>query len=77
MFSDIHLPENTGDFKLLSRKAIDQILALDEYDPYIRGLSIWIGFKQAFVIYDREKRASGTTKFPVFSKNPMNEFLRG
>jgi len=77
LFSDIQLPENTGDFKLLSRRVVNQLLQLKEYDPYMRGLSIWIGFKQDFVFYRREPRYAGASKFPIFSKGPAREFIRG
>ena len=76
-FSSIDLPVNTGEFKLLSRRAVDQILQLDEYDPYMRGLSVWIGFKQDYVFYIREKRHSGVTHFPIFGRGPVVEFIRG
>jgi len=76
-FSDIHLPENSGDFKLLSKKVVKEILNLKEYDPYMRGLSVWVGYKQDFVLYKRDSRWSGKTKFPLFSKNPIREFIRG
>ncbi len=76
-FSDIQLPENTGDFKLLSRKVVQEILNLKEYDPYMRGLSVWVGYRQDFVPYRREPRWAGKTKFPLFSKGPAREFIRG
>jgi len=76
-FSDINLPLNTGDYKLLSRRVVNEILQLKEYDPYMRGLSVWVGFKQAFVHYKRDPRFSGSTKMPLFGKGPLKEFLRG
>ena len=76
-FSEIRLPENTGDFKLLSAQVVKKILSLNEFDPYMRGLSVWVGFKQDFVLYVREPRWGGKSKFPLFSKGPANEFLRG
>lgn len=76
-FSDIDLPENTGDFKLLSSRVVRKILELKEYDPYMRGLSVWVGFKQEFILYRREARFGGATKFPLFSKGPIREFSRG
>lgn len=75
--SDIHLPENTGDFKLLSRKVVQTILTLPEHDPYLRGLSIWVGYKQDFVYYRREPRFRGETRFPLLSKGPAREFIKG
>lgn len=76
-FSDIDLPLNTGDYKLLSRRVVNEILQLKEYDPYMRGLSVWVGFKQAFVHYKRDARYAGSTKMPLFGKGPFKEFLRG
>jgi dolichol-phosphate mannosyltransferase len=77
ILSEINLPENTGDFKLLSRRVVDHILSLKEYDPYMRGLSVWVGFRQEFILYDRHARFSGVAKFPLFSANPPREFIRG
>jgi len=76
-FSDIDLPENTGDFKLLSSNVVKKILELKEYDPYMRGLSVWVGFKQDFVFYRRDSRFRGRSKFPLLSKGPIIEFTRG
>lgn len=75
--SAIKLPVEAGDFKLLSRHAVQQLLSLPEKDPYLRGLVVWIGFTQAFVEYQRDARAAGTTHFPLFSKNPWKTFVSG
>lgn len=75
--SEINIKENTGDFKLLSRKVVDQILKLNEQDPFMRGLPVWIGFKQEHVYYERDARFAGETHFSIFSKGPTKEFLRG
>ena len=78
VFADIKFHENAGDFKLLSRNAVREVLKLNEADPYLRGLSIWIGFKQDAVYYERDARHSGETKFSLFkSLNPYKEFVRG
>lgn len=77
MFSEIPLPENTGDFKLLSRRVVDEILRLSEYDPYMRGLSVWVGYKQDFVLYRRAARFGGQTHMPLLGKGPVREFIRG
>jgi dolichol-phosphate mannosyltransferase len=77
LFSDIELPENTGDFKLYSRRVIDKILSLKEYDPYIRGIAVWVGYNQEFIYYRREARFAGETHMPLFSKGPIKEFIRG
>jgi dolichol-phosphate mannosyltransferase len=75
--STIALPVDAGDFKLLSRRAIDHILALRESDPYMRGLAVWIGLPQAFVPYERAARGAGRTHFPFFSRNPWKTFALG
>jgi glycosyltransferase involved in cell wall biosynthesis len=75
--SSINLPVDAGDFKLLSRAAIDHLLRLEESDPYLRGLVVWIGFTQAFVPYERDARHAGRTHFPFFSKNPWKTFALG
>ena len=75
--SDINLPLNSGDFKLISRRALDVILDSQEYDPYIRGMSVWAGFNQDFVNYHRESRFAGKTHFSIWGKGPVNEFIRG
>lgn len=75
--SDIKLPVDSGDFKLLSRRAIGHLLALREGTPYIRGLVNWVGFKQIQVFYDRASRFDGreNTKMPVFSKRVLYYWL--
>jgi len=75
--SSIELPVDAGDFKLLSRPALNHLLALTESDPYIRGLVVWIGFQQAFVPYERDARHAGKTHFPFFSRNPWKTFAMG
>jgi glycosyltransferase involved in cell wall biosynthesis len=77
MGSSIELPVDAGDFKLLSRAALNHLLALQESDPYLRGLVVWIGFQQAFVPYERDARHAGTTHFPFFSRNPWKTFAMG
>ena len=76
-FSDISLPINAGDYKLISRRALDKILELKEHRPYIRGLSVWVGYKQSFVNYIRDARGSGQSQFSIFGSGPVNEFITG
>ena len=75
--STIELRVDAGDFKLLSRSAVDHVLRLRESDPYLRGLAVWIGFTQAFVPYERNPRHAGRTHFPFFSRNPWKTFALG
>lgn len=75
--SEIELPIDSGDFKLLSRRAVNQLLLLKEQRPYLRGMVSWIGFRQGQVIYDRAGREDGreNTKFPVLSRRVIYGYL--
>lgn len=75
-FSEVHLPVDTGMFKLASRRAVDVLTGLNEVDMYFRGLMIWVGFEQDQVFYKREERFAGQPHFPWTSKDPWLEFLR-
>jgi dolichol-phosphate mannosyltransferase len=76
--ANTNLPEEAGDFKLLSRRVAEELLKLDEKDPYLRGLVTWLGFKQVPVPYQRLPRAKGETHFPIFrSKGPLITFVFG
>jgi len=75
--SEIPLPTEAGDFKLISRTALKKILLQNEFRPYIRELSIWVGYKQSLVKYERDPRAGGKSKFPLFSKGPIKVFISG
>ena len=75
--SDINLQKDVGDFKLISRRALDKILEQKEYNPYIRGLSVWVGFKQDYLDYVRDARHEGESKFSLFSEGPVTQFIRG
>jgi dolichol-phosphate mannosyltransferase len=76
--SEVDLPENSGDFRLVSRRVRDWLLRLPESDPYIRGLVRWIGFRQEPVHYERAARAGGRGHFPLLrSLNPSKTFVMG
>ena len=75
--SDIPLPTEAGDFKLISKTALAKILEQKEFRPYVRGLSVWVGYKQSFVKYERQSRSDGQSKFPLYSKGPITEFING
>ena len=77
ILSDIKLPIEAGDYKLISRKALDKILNQREFRPYVRGLSVWVGFKQTFYKYERQARGSGKSKMPLLSKGPVTDFING
>ena len=63
--SDVDIPLDTGDFRLMDRKALDQFLSMRETYRFVRGMVAWIGFNQTSVEYDRESRFAGTTKYPL------------
>jgi dolichol-phosphate mannosyltransferase len=76
--ANTNLPQEAGDFKLLSRRVAEELLKLDEKDPYLRGLVTWLGFKQVPVPYQRLARAGGESHFPIFrSKGPLIMFVFG
>jgi dolichol-phosphate mannosyltransferase len=75
--SNIELQTDAGDFKLFGRRALNELLKLPETTPYLRGLVVWIGFKQTFVPYERQARFAGRTHFPFFSRNPWRTFFSG
>lgn len=61
--TEIELTSDSGDFRLLDRRALDALLALRERSRFLRGMSVWIGFRQEAVPYDRDPRNAGQTKF--------------
>lgn len=63
--ADVDIPLDTGDFRLMSRKALDAFLKLRERHRFVRGMVAWVGFKQTALEYDREARFAGTTKYPL------------
>ncbi len=82
--SDVKLPLDTGDFRLIDRTIMKQFCRLKEHDKYVRGLVSWIGFKQVPFYYERKGRYAGVTKYPLaklialgsnallyFSKKPL------
>ena len=75
--SDINLPIQAGDYKLISKKALNEILKQKEFRPYVRGLSVWVGFKQDFIFYEREARGEGESKMPLLSAGPITDFING
>lgn len=63
--SPMKIPEDTGDFRLMDRKAVLALRELRETSRYMRGLSVWIGFKQDNVLFEREERYGGKTHYPL------------
>jgi dolichol-phosphate mannosyltransferase len=63
--SSVPIPRNTGDFRLMSRRAVDSFNRMKEKDRFVRGMISWIGFRQAGIEFDRDPRAAGETKYPL------------
>jgi dolichol-phosphate mannosyltransferase len=61
--AEVDIPPNTGDFRLMSRRVIDNVVALKEGHGFLRGLVGFVGFRQTSVLYDRSPRAGGTSKY--------------
>jgi len=64
--AEVEIPPNTGDFRLLSRRVVDNVLALRESHGFLRGLVALVGFRSTNVLYDRDPRAGGTSKYNRF-----------
>jgi glycosyltransferase involved in cell wall biosynthesis len=62
--TDVKIPMDTGDFRLLDRKVVDVIKQMRERHRFLRGMSVWVGFKQTGVEYRRAARFAGQTKYP-------------
>lgn len=63
--TDVKIPLDTGDFRLIDRKVVDVMSKMREKHRFLRGMSSWIGFKQIGVEYKRSARLSGVTKYPL------------
>lgn len=63
--TDVPIPLDTGDFRLMSRRALDAFLSLPEQARFIRGMVAWVGFRQVPFPYDRHERIAGESKYPL------------
>jgi dolichol-phosphate mannosyltransferase len=64
--ADVDIPENTGDFRLMSRRVVDEVLRLNETHGFLRGLVALVGFPQVAVLYDRDARHTGRGNYNRF-----------
>lgn len=62
--SDVEIPKDTGDFRLVDKKVVDTINQMPEHNKFLRGLFSWIGYKQVPYEYERQERFAGKTKYP-------------
>src|SRR5689334_5735633 len=63
--TDVDVPLDTGDFRLMSRRVVEALQAMPEQHRFVRGLVAWIGFRQVPLPYTRQRRAAGMTKYPI------------
>jgi len=63
--TDVEIPLDAGDFRLLTRRVLDILLAMPERHRFVRGMVAWIGGRQVPVVYDRKVRAAGQSKYPL------------
>jgi glycosyltransferase involved in cell wall biosynthesis len=75
--SDIDMPVESGDFKLMSRRVVNSLMRLNEKDPFLRGLVRWVGYKQVPVYYDRDPRFAGESHFAFYGRKAVGNFISG
>ena len=63
--SDVEIPKDTGDFRLVDRKVVNTINEMPEHNKFLRGLFSWVGYKQIPFEYERQERFAGKTKYPL------------
>jgi glycosyltransferase involved in cell wall biosynthesis len=63
--TDVDIPLDAGDFRLMSRRALNVLLSMPEQSRFIRGMVAWIGFRQVPFVYERDERFAGETKYPL------------
>ncbi len=79
LMSDVDIPHDTGDFRLVSRKVLDAVLEMPETSRFMRGMFAWAGFRQVGIEYIRDERTTGETKYPLrkmirFSVDALTSF---
>lgn len=77
--AQVELQHNSGDFRLLDRRALDALLSMRERNRFLRGMTVWVGFRQAAVPYHRDPRYAGQTKYTLskmltFSLDAISSF---
>lgn len=63
--SPVEIPVDVGDFRLMSRRAVEALKQMPERARYVRGMVAWLGFRQTGVVFEREARFAGETKYPL------------
>jgi polyisoprenyl-phosphate glycosyltransferase len=77
--AQVELQHNSGDFRLLDRRALDALLSMRERNRFLRGMTVWVGYRQAAVPYTRDRRFAGKTKYTIpkmlrFSLDAISSF---
>lgn len=77
--TSVDIPRDTGDFRLITRKALNSLLSIKERSRFLRGLFAWVGYRSVGVYYKREARYAGVTKYPLrkmvrFAKDGITSF---
>jgi dolichol-phosphate mannosyltransferase len=77
--TEVRMEANSGDFRLLDRRALDALLSMRERSRFLRGMTVWVGFNQTGVTYERDARAAGETKYTLrrmvrFSLDAISSF---
>jgi dolichol-phosphate mannosyltransferase len=63
--SDVKIPRDTGDFRLIDRKVVDALKKMPERNRFLRGMISWVGYRQTALEYERDARFAGSTKYPL------------
>jgi dolichol-phosphate mannosyltransferase len=63
--TNVNIPLDAGDFRLMDRKVVDALKSMREHHRFMRGLSVWVGFRQTGVSYKRDARRAGQTNYPL------------
>lgn len=63
--SDVDIPTDTGDFRLMDRKVVEAFKSMPERNRFVRGMVSWVGFNQTYIEYERDERFAGVTKYPL------------
>lgn len=63
--TSVNIPRDVGDFRLMDRQVVNALVSMREHHRFMRGLSAWVGFRQEAVLYDRQERFAGKTKYPL------------
>jgi polyisoprenyl-phosphate glycosyltransferase len=79
--SDVDIPRDTGDFRLINRRVADLLSAMPEHHRFLRGMVAWLGGRQVPILYDRDARHAGQTKYPLrrmlrFASDAITGFSR-